>query len=319
MGCAHMDDHRACRVTSVHTLSTTTKRTEKNKCTAVAYVDHQAQTLLLTRVPTSTWRLSALPTQRTLALKEVTVQQFQTIRSCPSRSTSAVAKPGPCPTFSRISRTNQKTYGLREITSQIEKQPAHHARSTTNVHRFTHAENYAHCVSCDTNCFKTSGANLLKDSLNLLAQQRIRSNGLTELLLAFHPSCITSSRSSTFPDSLRSAQLYSIQFAFDQSSTRFQISPTRFQTRRDSASFGYLTPFDLTLDLWRSAFTDSIGQARSQPILLLQLLRLLKAFQRSWSGYCCCLLYCSGSIHQDVRHHASFTMFSCHLLLLLLS
>ena len=25
MGCAHMDDHRACRVTSVHTLSTTTK------------------------------------------------------------------------------------------------------------------------------------------------------------------------------------------------------------------------------------------------------------------------------------------------------
>ena len=30
MGCAHMDDHRACRVTSVHTLSTTTKRTENN-------------------------------------------------------------------------------------------------------------------------------------------------------------------------------------------------------------------------------------------------------------------------------------------------
>ena len=25
MGCAHTDDHRACRVTSVHTLSTTTK------------------------------------------------------------------------------------------------------------------------------------------------------------------------------------------------------------------------------------------------------------------------------------------------------
>ena len=36
MGCAHMDDHRACRVTSVHTLSTTTKKTENNKCSAVA-------------------------------------------------------------------------------------------------------------------------------------------------------------------------------------------------------------------------------------------------------------------------------------------
>ena len=36
MGCAHMDDHRACRVTSVQTLSTTTKKTENNKCSAVA-------------------------------------------------------------------------------------------------------------------------------------------------------------------------------------------------------------------------------------------------------------------------------------------
>ena len=35
MGCANMDDHRACRVTSVHTLTTTTKRTENNKCSAV--------------------------------------------------------------------------------------------------------------------------------------------------------------------------------------------------------------------------------------------------------------------------------------------
>ena len=157
------------------------------------------------------------------------------------------------------------------------------------MHRATHAGSYAHCVKCDTNCFKTSDVNLLRDSFNLLAQQRIRSSGLTELLLPFRPSCITSSRSSTFPDSLRSAPLYSIQFAFDQSSTRFQISPTRSQTRRHSASFEYLTLFDLTLDLWCFAFTDSIGPARSQPILLLlQLLRLLKAFQRSWSGYCCC-------------------------------
>ena len=83
-------------------------------------------------------------------------------------------------------------------------QLAHHARSTTNLHRATRAENYAHCVNCDTGvCSET-----LSD---LLAQQRIHSSGLTELLLAFHPSCITSSRSSTFPDSLRSAPLNSIQ------------------------------------------------------------------------------------------------------------
>ena len=43
----------------------------------------------------------------------------------------------------------------------------------------------------------------------------------TELLLAFHHSCITSSRSSTFPDSLRSAPLYSIQF---QSTNRRLVS-----------------------------------------------------------------------------------------------
>ena len=81
-----------------------------------------------------------------------------------------------------------------------------------------------------------------------------------------------------------------IQVEIDLSSIHFrrQISPTRFQTRRDSASFEHLTPFDLTLDLWRYAFTDSIGPARSQPILLLQLLRLLKAFQRSRSVYCRC-------------------------------
>ena len=58
MGCAHMDDHRACRVTSVHTLSTTTKEDWKQMLACGWCV---AQTLLLTRVAktTSTWRLSA--------------------------------------------------------------------------------------------------------------------------------------------------------------------------------------------------------------------------------------------------------------------
>ena len=36
MGCAHMDDHRACRVTSVHTLQRRLKKTESNMCSAVA-------------------------------------------------------------------------------------------------------------------------------------------------------------------------------------------------------------------------------------------------------------------------------------------
>ena len=76
---------------AVHTLSTTTERTENNKCSAVAHVDGQARTLLLTRGPHSTWRLSALPTQRTFALQEMSVQHFQKVRTRPSRYTSAVA------------------------------------------------------------------------------------------------------------------------------------------------------------------------------------------------------------------------------------
>ena len=68
--------------------------------------------------------------------------------------------------------------------------------------------------------------------------------------------------------------------AIDQSSTRFQLSPIRFQTRRDSVPFEHVTTFDLNLDLWRSAFTDSFGPARSQTILLLlHLLTMLKTFK----------------------------------------
>ena len=82
-------------------------------------------------------------------------------------------------------------------------------------------------------------------------RSRIVSSSETELLLAFHSSCIASSRSSAFPDSLS-----------------------------DSVPFEHFTPFDLTLDLWRSALTDSIGPARSQPILLLlQLLIVLKTWK----------------------------------------
>ena len=44
MGCAHMDDHRACRVTPVHTLSTTTKEDRKQQVQCCGNVDGQAQT-----------------------------------------------------------------------------------------------------------------------------------------------------------------------------------------------------------------------------------------------------------------------------------
>ena len=225
-----MDERTCIRVINVDVTSSV--QAEDNKCSAVAYVHGQAQTLLLTRVATttSTWRLGALPTQRTLALWEVSVQHFQTVRTRPSRSTSAVAAWPKPDMFADLPH---------ELQVKLKN-------NMFIMHRATHAESYAHCVNCDTNCFKTSDVNLLRDSFNLLAQQRIRSSGITEPSLAFHPSCITSSRSSTFADSLRSAPLYSIQFAFDQSSTRFQISPTRSQTRRHSASFENLTPFDLT-------------------------------------------------------------------------
>ena len=143
--------------------------------------------LLLTRGPTSTWRLSALPTQRALALEEVSVQHFQTVRTRPSRSTSAVAARPKPDIFADLPHEPKTIWTESNYKSNRKKQPAHHARSTTNVHRARHAESCAHCVNCDTNCFKTSNANLLRDSFNPLAQQRMRSSGLTELLLAFNP------------------------------------------------------------------------------------------------------------------------------------
>ena len=58
----------------------------------------------------------------------------------------------------------------------------------------------------------------------------------TELLLAFNPAA--SRRLVTFPDFTCVLLHYdAFQLAFDQ---------PRFQTQRDSFSFGYMTPFDLT-------------------------------------------------------------------------
>ena len=140
----------------------------------------------------------------------------------------------------------QKTFGLKAIANPIENQPAHHARSTTNVHRATHAESYAHCVNCDTKCVKTSNENLLIDSF--------RSSGTTKNSLKWSHRTIAGVSSQlhhvvTILDVSRFVAFCpTIQYpvAVDQSSIHFQISPTRFQTRCDSTSFEYLTPFDLT-------------------------------------------------------------------------
>ena len=157
-----------------------------------------------------------------------------------------------------------------------------HAQPPTYI--VLHVLKTMHTVNCDTNCFKTSDANLLRDSFNLLAQQRIRSSVFTELLLAFNPA---ESRRHV----PRRFQIGCVLFHYTVSnlhSTNRRLASRLHQLvakfiRLVSKlgvtllSLGYLTFLTCPLDLWRTAFTGSINSARSQPILLLlQLLRLLK-------------------------------------------
>ena len=188
------------------------------------------------------------------------------------------------------------------MTNKTGKQPAYHARSTTNVHRASRAENHAHCVNCDTNCFKTSDANLLRDSFNLLAQRRIRSSGFTELLLAFNPA---ESRRHV----PRRFQIGCVLFHYTVSnlhSTNRRLASRLHQLvskfiRLVSKlgvtllSFGYLTFLTCPLDLWRTAFTGSIDSGsfstnsataataetvENCPKILVRLLLLLSVLQR---------------------------------------
>ena len=129
--------------------------TENKCCASMACGWCVAQTLLLTRV-------AKLPPPGVLALCQLSAPQplsrkclmdtLKTVRTRPSRSTSAVATPpSSSPNGSPNSRAQARhsifvrttnTCGLKAITSQIEKQPAHHARSTTN------------CDIVTTNCFE---------------------------------------------------------------------------------------------------------------------------------------------------------------------
>ena len=115
--------------------------------------------------------------------------------------------PGPSPrhdaTLSAGSQhETDNALGLK-ATSRLMTLLKHlHASCTPNVimHYDTHSENCANCVNCGT-------TNLLRDSFRSppagLRQPRIVCSSQTELLLAFHTSCITPPRSSTFPDYLR--------------------------------------------------------------------------------------------------------------------
>ena len=203
--CARMDERTCIRVITVDVTSSVQA---ENKCSAVAMwmVRHKHSSCRgWPKLPPP--GVLALCQLRTHAVKDVSDQHLQTVRTRLSRSTSAVATPPSSssngspssPAQARHSdlRTNYKQFGLKAISSQIENQP-NHARST-NIHRATHAENYGH-LNCDTNCFETSNANLPRDSFNLLALQRIRSSGLHRTIAGVQPSCFTSSRSSTFPD-----------------------------------------------------------------------------------------------------------------------
>ena len=131
-------------VLRLYKRSTTTKRTE-NKCSAIVACGWcVTQTLLLTRGPTPPpWRLSVLPTQRTLGSVRSTLSKNSSyspfeIHICWRFTISqlkklAVAKPRPSPGTETCS-------DLRTKTSEIEKQLAHHSHLTINLH----------CVNCGT-------------------------------------------------------------------------------------------------------------------------------------------------------------------------
>ena len=125
------------------------------------------------------------------ALWGVSDQHFQKqFVLTPLRSTSAgrsrspnskkltVAKPGPSPgtdTCSGLSTKTANALGLKAIASQIEKQVAHHAHLTINLHGAAHSGNCANCVNCGTTVSRLRVRICSETRSDLLAQQRIHS------------------------------------------------------------------------------------------------------------------------------------------------
>ena len=64
---------------------------------------------------------------------------------------------------------------------------SYHARPTTNVHRATHAENYAHCVNCDRNFWRLRMRICSEIHSISWHNKEFAQMVSTELLLAFNP------------------------------------------------------------------------------------------------------------------------------------
>ena len=239
------------------------KKTENKCCASMACGWCVAQTLLLTRVAktTSTWRLSALPTthsrcqgsvwstlwkQFVLALRDPHLLWKTPPNSLPNGLPSS-----PAQVRHSHLRTNYKQFWLKANTVQIESQPANHARSS-EVHHATHAETM-HTVW------------IVTQTVSRLQNKEFA---------GIQPSCVTSSRHNhrCFRFQLRSAPLWSIQFAFDQSSICFLPKLVRL---RNHAEFGYLTHF------WPDALTSGVQRSPTQSTRLVL------------NHFCCCWDCCN--------------------------
>ena len=205
-------------VLCLYKRSATTKRTE-NKCNAIVACGWcVAQTLLLTRVPTlPSWRLSVLPTQRTL----------RSVRSTLSKNSSYLPfEIHICWRFTisqlknLLWRSPAQPQGLKHVRISARKLVMHldwkrlQVKLKNNLHimhtwpptyNVLHMLKTMQTVWIAEQVFQDFECEFAQRLVQMASvnRSRIVSSSQTELLLAFHPSCITSPRSATFPDSLR--------------------------------------------------------------------------------------------------------------------
>ena len=191
--------------------------TTENKCSAIGACGWCVAQTLLTRGPTPHLGVSAL-CQRTLGSVRSTLSKnssyspFET-HICWRFTISqlkklAVAKPRPSPGTETCSDLRTKTanaLGLKAIASEIEKTTC---TSCTLDHQLTfvlHMLKTMQTVWIAEQVFQDFECEFAQRLVQMASvnRSRIVSSSQTELLLAFHPSCITSPRSATFPDSLR--------------------------------------------------------------------------------------------------------------------
>ena len=175
------------------------------------------------------------------ALKEASNQHFP-IRTHPSRSTSAVAELAQTQHVRGCLARTKNNLDWKQLQIKL-KNNLHMMHTQLPTYIELHMLKSMHTVNCDANLCKTSDTfpssgtnkNSLKWSFRtvagIISPTSRRHDHHRSKFVAF---CST----------------FCIQFAFDQSSSLFQISPTRYQT--SLAEFGNLTPLDLTP--WPLAF-----------------------------------------------------------------